>query len=204
MSNKSDSSDDNDKRTPSDSNKEQGDQSHRRVTNEDNLFHVQLLGKRVDTLEQSSDRMKKWKKKAENKGKRREATPTRLDFESENVEPEKGDLELNIGTNDNEQERVEKRYVYKNMAEEDLENDRFQEQEPSPTRSVSVFDRMGKKMTNKDLRHRIDRNVERSPGRNSKERLRSEIHRIQERPYSEVRRSSRREPSRTEVHKSCR
>ena len=91
----------------SDGNKEQSDQSHMRVTNEDILFHVQLLGKRVDTLEKSFDRMKKWKKKVDKKGKWREVIPTRLDFESENVEPEKDDPELNTGNDDADQEILE-------------------------------------------------------------------------------------------------
>ena len=82
-------------------------------------------------IKRMSRRIASLKKKSKRSKKAQDISPTKLDFEGENCRKEDAnpEKEANLGGNGKEH---------------------------SPTVSMSVFDRLGKKFTEHDLRHRLD------------------------------------------------
>lgn len=98
------------------------------------------------------------------KSRQKDVTPARLNFDSGDDNEEKVDYEPST-----EEEESE-------GAEYELPKNENTDLEASPTRSVGVFDRIGRKLTNKDLRYKFDITGEKShegDSRNHQERSHS-------------------------------
>ncbi|KAK1399685.1 hypothetical protein POM88_009548 [Heracleum sosnowskyi] len=111
--------------------------------------HLKKIGERVDSLEKKSEKMKKWRKRQRSSEKRskEKVTPIRLDFGSDEEGPEKEKTKKTFSDVETDQSNPDWN------SEAELKDK--EDPEPSITRSITVFDRMGKKLTNKDLRLKL-------------------------------------------------
>lgn len=76
--------------------------------------------------------------------KKRDISPIKLDFEDED---EQGDSQGKPTFSDVETDQENSDW--------DSDDEDYKESRGSPTQSLSVFDKLGKKLNNKDLRHRL-------------------------------------------------
>ena len=121
------------------------------VTNKDVLTHLQQLGDRINSLEKKSVKMSKRIRKQRPSGKHK-VSPVRLNFEDDEENSDHGPKKPTFSDVETDQENPE----WGSQRKEG------EVPEPSVTRSISVFDRMGNKLTNKDLRHELDKQKEKS------------------------------------------
>lgn len=141
-------------RTPKDDRKDHEDEADGELTNEELREKMKKMSKKINSLERRTDKMKKWRQKCNlsvHKAKKKGVTPVHLDFESEEEELEEKEQKQTFSDVETDQENPDW----------DSEKEGLPPPEGSPTRSLSVFDRLGNKLNNKDLCHRLNGNMDR-------------------------------------------
>lgn len=144
-----------DEHTPKDGRSEDDGRNDGEVTNRELR---EKMEKKIVSLERKSEKLKKWKQKhgsTDQKAKKKVVTPVRLDFDSDDEESEKKASQKGFSDVETDQTNPD----WKEWEEE------VRRSQGSPTRSLSVFDRLGNKMDVKDLRHKLDGKKERQTRR---------------------------------------
>lgn len=110
-------------------------------------------------MNKKKDKYKRWKKEhevSEGRSRRREPSPRRINFDTDEEAEEEDDREDGEDHDDGEnQDDSEDRRNTDDRDRENNEEDREDEDELCEG-SLSIFDRMGRRLTLRDLRHRMD------------------------------------------------
>ncbi|KAL1818528.1 hypothetical protein ACET3Z_013397 [Daucus carota] len=113
----------------------------------------------IDTLNKKKDKYKRWKKEhegSEGRSRRREPSPRRINFDTDEEAEEEDDRE--DGEDHDEGENQDDSEDRRNTDDRDRENNEEDREDKDELRegSLSIFDRMGRRLTLRDLRHRLD------------------------------------------------